>query len=266
LIYVCFKGGKKLHLIDTHAHLDSEDFDVDRDQVIQRAAVKGVKKIVNIGADLQSSKKSVKLAEKYDNIYAAVGVHPHEADTASDDVLNKIAELSQNENVAAFGEIGLDFYYDNSPRNIQKDVFLKQLLLAKDLNLPVVIHSRSAEEETLEIMDKAAPFPKGVIFHCYAYDESYVDRLIERDFYIAFGGLLTFRNTDPIREAFKKVPLDRVLFETDAPYLTPTPFRGKRNEPAYVEYVLKKAAVIRRVRERELGEITTENAERVYSI
>ncbi|RCW49941.1 MULTISPECIES: TatD family hydrolase [unclassified Halanaerobium] len=255
-----------MHLIDTHAHLDCEDFDGERDQVIQRAAEKGVNKIVNIGADLQSSRKSVELAEKYDNIYAAVGVHPHEADTVSDDILNKIAELSQNKNTAAFGEIGLDFYYDNSPRDIQQDVFLKQLLLAKDLNLPVVIHSRSAEEETLKIMDKASPFPKGVIFHCYAYDESYVDSLIERDFYIAFGGLLTFRNTDAVREAFKKVPLNRILFETDAPYLTPTPFRGKRNEPAYVEYVLKKASVVRRIREMELAKITTENAERIYNI
>ncbi|MGM0602628.1 MAG: TatD family hydrolase [Bacillota bacterium] len=255
-----------MHLIDTHAHLDSEDFDGDREQILKRAAEKGVYKIVNIGADLKSSRKSVELAEKYDSIYAAVGVHPHEADTASDEVLNEIAELTKNKKVAAFGEIGLDFYYDNSPRDIQKDVFLKQLLLAKDLNLPVVIHSRSAEEETLEILDKASPFPEGVIFHCYAYDESYVDKLIERDFYIAFGGLLTFRNTDPIREAFKKVPLNRVLFETDSPYLTPAPFRGKRNEPAYVEYVLKKAAVIRRIREGELADITTENAERIYNI
>jgi len=253
-----------LRLLDTHAHLDFDDYNKDREEVINRARDIGVEKIVNIGADLEGSRRAVKLAEKYDDIYAVVGIHPHEADTVNEKSLNEIRNLASSSKVKAIGECGLDFYYDNSPRKIQKEAFEKQLNLALELELPVVIHSREAAAETLEILDKTADFAQKLIFHCYAYGPEEIEEIIKRDYYVAFGGLITFNSAQPIRDALKKMPLDRILLETDAPYLTPSPNRGKRNEPAYLEYIVKKAAKIKGVTAEKMGRITTENAERVY--
>ena len=253
-----------MRLLDTHAHLDFDDYNKDREEVINRARDIGVEKIVNIGADLEGSRRAVKLAEKYDDIYAVVGIHPHEADTVNEKSLNEIRNLASSSKVKAIGECGLDFYYDNSPRKIQKEAFEKQLNLALELELPVVIHSREAAAETLEILDKTADFAQKLIFHCYAYGPEEIEEIIKRDYYVAFGGLITFNSAQPIRDALKKMPLDRILLETDAPYLTPSPNRGKRNEPAYLEYIVKKAAKIKGVTAEKMGRITTENAERVY--
>ncbi|MGM0498950.1 MAG: TatD family hydrolase [Bacillota bacterium] len=254
-----------MRLIDTHAHLDFDDYNRDREEVINRARKIGVEKIVNIGADLEGSRRAVKLAEKYDDIYAVVGIHPHEADTVNEKSLNEIRNLASSSKVKAIGECGLDFYYDNSPREIQKEAFEKQLNLALELELPVVIHSREAAAETLEILDKTADFKQKLIFHCYAYGPEEIEEIIDRDYYVAFGGLITFNSAQPIRDALKKMPLDRILLETDAPYLTPSPNRGKRNEPAYLKYIVKKAAEIKDVRADKLGRITTENAEKIYN-
>lgn len=253
-----------MRLIDTHAHLDFEDYIEDREEVFARAKELGVEKIVNIGADLNGSRRAVELAEKYDNIYAAVGIHPHEADTVDQDSLAVLKELASFEKVKAIGECGLDFYYDNFPREIQKKAFKKQLDLALEVELPVVIHSRSAGAETLAILDQTADFGEKLIFHCYAYGPDEIEELIKRNYYVAFGGLITFNNTQAIRDALEKVPLNKILLETDAPYLTPIPHRGKRNEPAYLEYIVKKAAEIKGISAEKMGEITTENAERVY--
>jgi TatD DNase family protein len=254
-----------LRLIDTHAHLDFDNYDQDREEVFNRAREIGVEKIVNIGADLEGSRRVVELAEKYDDVYASVGIHPHEADTVNDESLAEIKALADFPKVKAIGECGLDFYYDNSPREIQKEAFKKQLQLALELKLPVVVHSREAAAETLAILDEIADFAENLIFHCYAYGPVEIEEIIKRDYYVAFGGLITFNSAQPIRDALKKMPLDRILLETDAPYLTPAPYRGKRNEPAYLEHIVKKAAAIKGIRAEEMGKITTENAERIYN-
>lgn len=254
-----------MRLIDTHAHLDFDHYNKDREKVFERAFQLGVEKIVNIGADLAGSKRVVKLAQKYDKLYAAVGIHPHEADTVNAQTLAEIKALAALPEVKAIGECGLDFYYDNSPREIQKEAFKKQLQLALELDLPVVLHSRQAAAETLEILDQTADFADKLIFHCYAYGPAEIEEIIKRDYYVAFGGLITFNNTQPIRAALKKVPLDKILLETDAPYLTPSPNRGKRNEPANLEYILKKAAAIKGLSLEKMAQITTENAERIYN-
>jgi len=253
-----------LRLIDTHAHLDFDDFNQDREEVFNRAHKIGVEKIVNIGADLEGSRRAVELAENQDDVYASVGIHPHEADTVNEESLAEIKALAASSKVKAVGECGLDFYYDNSPRKIQKEAFRKQLDLALELELPVVVHSREAAAETLEILDQTADFADNLIFHCYAYGPDEIEAIIKRDYYVAFGGLITFKSAQPIRDALKKMPLDRILLETDAPYLTPAPHRGKRNEPAYLEHIVKKAAEIKGISAEEMGEITTENAERIY--
>jgi len=255
-----------LRLIDTHAHLDFKDYDSDRDQVLKRAKEVGVETIFNIGADLASSRRAAAIAEKYDNIYAAVGIHPHDADTLNEKTLSEIEKLAHSDKVKALGETGLDFYYDNSPREIQKNAFKKQLQLADKLNLPVVVHSRKSGEETLEVIDSVGDFSERLIFHCYAYGPKLIEKIIERDYYAAFGGLITFGSAAEIREALKKMPLDRLLLETDSPYLTPSPNRGKRNEPANLQYIVKKAAEILEVDTEELAEITSKNAEKIYKI
>jgi len=257
-------GGNNLRLIDTHAHLDFDDYNQDREEVFKRAQKIGVEKIVNIGADLEGSYRAVEQAEKHDFVYASVGIHPHEADTVNEKSLAKIKALAVSPKVKAVGECGLDFYYDNSPREIQKEAFKKQLQLALELELPMVVHSREAAAETLEILDQTADFAENLIFHCYAYGPSEIEEIIKRDYYAAFGGLITFNSAQPIRNALKKMPLDRILLETDAPYLTPAPHRGKRNEPAYLEHIVKKAAAVKGVSAEKMAEITTKNAERIY--
>lgn len=254
-----------MRLIDTHAHLDFDDYNQDREEVFKRARKIGVEKIVNIGADLEGSRRAVGLAEKHAFVYASVGIHPHEADTVNEKSLAEIKTLAASPKVKAIGECGLDFYYDNSPREIQKEAFKKQLQLALELELPVVVHSREAAVETLEILDQTADFAENLIFHCYAYGPAEIEEIIKRDYYVAFGGLITFNSAQPIRDALKKMPLARILLETDAPYLTPAPHRGRRNEPAYLEHIVKKAAAIKGVSAEKMGEITTENAERIYN-
>ena len=254
-----------MRLIDTHAHLDFNDYNQDREEMFNRAREIGVEKIVDIGADLEGSRRAVELAEKYDHVYASVGIHPHEADTVNEESLAEIRALTASPQVKAVGECGLDFYYDNSPREIQKKAFKKQLQLAVEVELPVVVHSREAAAETINILDQAPDFNQNVIFHCYAYGPKEIEEIIKRDYYVAFGGLITFNSAQPIRDALKKMPLDRILLETDAPYLTPAPHRGKRNEPAYLKHILKKAAAIKEINTEEMAKITTENAERIYN-
>jgi TatD DNase family protein len=250
---------------DTHAHLDFDRFDGDRDEVIQAAYDAGVKRIVNIGADMESSRNSVNLAKKYDFIYAAVGVHPHDAKGISEDDYNELSKLAQNEKVVAIGEIGLDYYYDNSPRKEQQEAFKKQLKLARELNLPIVIHSRDAKEDTLAILEEYAKGLEGII-HCYAYDLATAKRLIDMGFYLAFGGVITFNNAKDLREVVKEIALDKILIETDAPYLTPAPHRGKRNESKFVIHVAEKIAEIMGIDVAEVAEKTTENAKDLLGI
>ncbi|WP_018248309.1 TatD family hydrolase [Orenia marismortui] len=252
-------------LIDTHAHLDFDRFDKDRKDVIQSSYDNGIKKIINVGADMKSSYNSVELAKENDFIYASVGVHPHEAEGFSEEDYNKLKELAQHDKVVAIGEIGLDYYYDNSPRLAQQRVFRRQLQLAKEVDLPIVIHSRDAREDTLEILEEEAKDLTGVL-HCYAYDLETAKKVIDLGFYLAFGGVITFNNAKDLRRVVKEISLENILIETDAPYLTPVPYRGKRNEPSYVKEVAKKIAEIKGIDLSEVAKYTTENAKGLFGL
>ncbi|MGM0501923.1 MAG: TatD family hydrolase [Bacillota bacterium] len=252
-------------LIDTHAHLDFDRFDNDRAEVIQAAYDSGVKKIINVGADMESSRNSVDLAQDYDFIYASVGMHPHDAQDFDENKYQELKKLAQNDKVIAIGELGLDYHYDNSPREKQQEVFKKQLQLATEVNLPVVIHSRDAKEDTLKILKEHAQDLTGVM-HCYGYDVPTAKEVFELDFYLSFGGIITFNGTSAVRKMIKKLPLERIILETDAPYLTPEPHRGQRNESKYVKEVAKKMADIKNMSLKEVAEITTENAEQLFDL
>jgi TatD DNase family protein len=256
----------ELVLIDTHAHLDFGRFKRDREQVIERAVKEGVKYIVNIGADLKSSYRSVELARSNSNIFATVGIHPHDADQLDEKALQELKRLSQDENVSAIGEIGLDYHYDNSPRDIQKAAFREQLLLAKETGLPVVIHSREADEDTLKILQELHVEEIGGIMHCFGSGLEMARECLDLNLYLAFGGVITFGNAVELRKVVQEVPLERILLETDCPYLTPEPFRGRRNEPAYVKYVAEKIARLKGLTLEEIAEATTTNAKRIYGL
>ncbi|MEJ6952256.1 TatD family hydrolase [Natronospora cellulosivora (SeqCode)] len=253
-------------LIDTHAHLDFPKFNKDRVEVIAEAWDKGLSYIVNVGADMLSSKRSVVLAHEYPFIFATVGVHPHEASEVDDDALEKLKEYAQDEKVLAIGEIGLDYHYDNSPRDIQREAFKKQLLLAKELGLPVVIHSREADDDTLKILKEYYPGIKGGIMHCFGSGIEMARECLDLGLYLAFGGVITFKNAKGLRDVLKEVPLERILLETDSPYLTPAPFRGKRNEPKFIRHIAEKIAEIKECSLIEVAETTTANAIKVYNL
>ena len=222
-------------LIDSHAHLDDQKFDIDRDMIIKNLKNNGIELVINIGSDLQTSIASVSLAEKHENIYAAVGVHPHSADEVDDSTIEILKSFAKREKVVAIGEIGLDYYYDNSPRDLQRKWFKEQLKLAKQVDLPVVIHTREAAQETFDILKEAQDGSLRGVLHCYSGSAEMAAEYIKLGFYISFAGPVTFKNAKAIREVAKVVPLDKLLVETDCPYLTPEPHRGKRNEPIFVK-------------------------------
>ncbi len=252
-------------LIDSHAHLDKEQFDLDREYIIEHLEKNGIELVINVGADMESSKKSVELAEKYHNIYAAVGVHPHSAKEVSQESLEELRLLSKNEKVLAIGEIGLDYHYDNSPRDIQRKWFREQIKLARELDLPIVVHSREADEDTLEILTEEAQGLRGVM-HCFSSDRKMMEAYLDLGFYISLAGPVTFKKTDELKEVAKLVPLKKLLIETDAPYLAPSPYRGKRNEPMYVKYTAELIAKLRGLTPEDLALQTNLNTREVFGI
>lgn len=253
-------------LIDSHVHLDDRRFDNDRDRIIKGLKDDGIELVLNIGADLQTSIASVSLAEKYDNVYAVVGVHPHSAKEVDDSTLEILKSFATRDKVVAIGEIGLDFHYDNSPRDVQKKWFREQLELAKEVDLPVVIHSRSATQDTFNIIKEAQDGKLRGVLHCYSDSLEMAMEYIKLGFYISLAGPVTFNNARVPKEVAKAVPLDRLLIETDSPYLTPTPNRGKRNEPAYVRYVAAEIAELRGISFDELIKATNKNTKDLFGI
>ena len=251
-----------MKLVDTHCHLDNEKFDEDRLEVIERIK-ENLEFCVNIGYDLASSKKSLELAKEYDFIYAVIGVHPIDIAEYSEEVEKELELLGKNPKVVAIGEIGLDYHWMTEPKEVQQERFKRQLELAERLNKPVVIHTRDAMEDTVNIL-KEYPNITGVI-HCYPGSLETAKQLVDR-FYLGIGGTLTFKNSKKAVEVVKDIPLDRIVIETDCPYLTPEPFRGKRNEPIYVEYVAKKIAEIKEISVEDVTKVTTENAKKLYRI
>lgn len=254
-------------MIDSHVHLDDEAFDEDRDELIKNLNENGIEIVVNNSSDLSFSENSVKLANKYENIYASIGVHPHEAESYNDDVEKKLIELSKNKKVVAIGEIGLDYYYDNSPRDIQREVFKKQIALAAKLKKNIVIHSRDASEETFEILKEAhEKYEFVALIHCFSQSVEMMEKYLKMGDYIALGGAVTFKNSKTPKEVAKKVDLERLLLETDCPYMTPVPYRGKRNEPKYVKFTCNYIADLRQIESSELEKITAANTKRFFGI
>jgi TatD DNase family protein len=254
--------------IDSHAHIEGDEFDGDRDLVISRAHDVGVDIIVDIGnGDLagDSHSAAIALAELYPFIYTTVGVHPHEASLYGPEVEANLLDLSSHPKVIAWGEVGLDYHYDNSPREVQRQVFQRQLLLARDRKLPVSIHTREAEDDTIALLTEvwSGSGLDGVI-HCFTGTRLLAEQALEIGFYISFSGVLTFKNADELRNTAKQVPLNRLLIETDSPFLAPAPHRGERNEPAYVVETARALANLHGVSLDEIGRITSENFRRLF--
>ncbi|WP_440601824.1 TatD family hydrolase [Bacillus safensis] len=253
-------------LFDTHAHLNAEQYNEDLEQVIERAKSEKVEKIVVVGFDRPTITRAMELIEEYDFIYAAIGWHPVDAIDMTDEDLAWIKDLSQHEKVVAIGEMGLDYYWDKSPKDVQKEVFRRQIALAKEVNLPIVIHNRDATEDVVTILKEEGAAEVGGIMHCFTGSLETAKVCMDMNFYISFGGPVTFKNAKNPKEVVKEIPSNRLLIETDCPYLTPVPFRGKRNEPSYVKYIAEQIAELREISFEELAELTTKNAKKVFRI
>ena len=254
-----------LHIFDSHAHYDDEAFDEDRELVIGDIHEKGVIGVLNCGASLEGARESVKLSEKHDFIYAAVGVHPSYADVVDYKVIDDLEELTKYQKVRAIGEIGLDYYWEENPsRDVQKEAFRAQMKLAEKLNMPVIIHDRDAHADTLEIL-KEFPNVIGVI-HCFSGSVEFARECLKLGYYIGFTGVVTFKNAKKIIEVAKEVPLDRILVETDCPYMAPTPYRGKRNQSSYIIHILEKIAKIKDISIETLNNHTISNVKNLLKI
>ncbi|PVE62519.1 TatD family hydrolase [Priestia megaterium] len=253
-------------LFDTHVHLNAEQYEDDLQEVINRALEKGVQNMVVVGFDEPTIKKAIQIAETYDFIYASVGWHPVDAVDMTDEHLAWIEELAQHPKVVALGEMGLDYHWDKSPKEVQKDVFRRQIRLARKVNLPIIIHNRDATEDVVTILKEEHVEEVGGIMHCFTGSIEVAKQCMDMNMYISFGGPVTFKNAKKPKEVATELPLDKLLIETDCPYLTPHPFRGKRNEPGYVSYVAEQIAELKGITYEELAEITTANAKKLFGI
>ena len=252
-------------LFDTHAHMDDRSFDGDREELLAALPGKGISLLMNPGCSYESSLNAIALAEGYDYVYAAVGSHPDVADEVDEALIEKYRKLcSQHPRVKAIGEIGLDYHYEAIPRQIQKRAFRLQMELARELDMPVIVHEREAHEDGLKIVDEF-PSVKGV-FHCYSGSLEMAKELIKRGWYIGFTGVLTFKNARKAIEVAANIPLDRIVIETDCPYMAPVPFRGKRNDPGLGCHIANKLAELRDLTPEEAARITLENGKRLYRI
>lgn len=252
-------------MIDSHCHLDVREYRGHIDEIIENALSAGVHTIVNVGADLPSSIRSVELAEKYSCIYATAGVHPHDASTYNQEIENGLLALLRNKRVVAIGEIGLDYYRDLSPREIQKKVFRRQLELAAEYKLPVVIHTRESFLDTLNIVKEYNKNLVGGVFHCFPGTVAEAMSVIAFDFYISVGGIITFPGAK-MADVAASVPLQSILLETDSPYLSPSPFRGKTNQPAYIRYIRDRLAQLRNISAEEVERVTDKNCRKLYRL
>ena len=254
-------------LFDSHAHLNDERFDEDREELINSLKAKGVDLVLNPGACIETYKSSVELANKYDFIYAAVGVHPHDVGEMTEDDIETLRKLAlENEKVKAIGEIGLDYYYDNSPREIQKKWFKRQIELANELKLPIIIHDRDAHGDTFEIIKNTKSPEIGCVLHCYSGNVELAKEYVKMGCYISIPGTVTFKNNKKTREVAKEIPLEYLLIETDSPYMAPEPHRGKRNDPSLVQFVADKIAQQKGISYEQVCEATKENAKRFFNI
>jgi TatD DNase family protein len=257
-------------LIDTHAHLDDARYEADREAMIARARQAGVETMITIGCDLTTSRAAVTLADRYPFVYASIGVHPHEVKHIRDDWYDEFRQLAHGDKVIAYGEIGLDYHYNHSSPEEQRTRFREQIQLARELTLPIIIHTREAQDDTVRILKEERAYEIGGVFHCFSGDAWLAKDALDLGFYLSFSGILTFQSATMLREIAKTVPTDRLLIETDCPYLTPIPHRGKRNEPAYVKHVAELLATIKSndiaLTVEDMARITSENARRLFKI
>ena len=253
-------------IFDTHAHYDDDAFDTDREELLSSLSAAGIGAVVNIGASLSTTANSLALSEKYPWMYAAVGVHPYDIGELTEDGLRWLEEMSHRDKVVAVGEIGLDYHYENIDRDLQKHWFEQQLLLAGRVDKPVVIHTRDAAQDTLDMMKSDAAKGLGGIIHCFPFGAELAREYLNMGYYLGIGGVLTFKNGKKTKEAVAYAPLERIVLETDSPYLAPTPVRGKRNDSTLLKLVVKEVAQIKGVTEEEVERVTWENARRVYRL
>lgn len=251
---------------DSHAHYDDRRFDVDREILLESMKQKGVSYILNAASNIATSLECINLAENYDFIYASVGVHPHDVGDISENAMGLLADLAKNPRVVAVGEIGLDYYYDHSPREVQRYWFRRQIQLAKELDLPVIIHNRDAHADSMEIVTSEDISSIGGVFHCFSGSWEMAKKLLEMGIYISIAGPITFNNAVKSIEVVKNLPIDKLLIETDCPYLTPIPYRGKRNDSTYIRYTAEKIAEIKGITVEEVAERTMENTKRLFRI
>jgi TatD DNase family protein len=253
-------------LFDTHAHLNAEEYKEDLDEVISRALEAGVTNMVVVGFDRPTIEKAMELVDRYDFLYASVGWHPVDAIDMTEEDLVWIEELAAHPKVVALGEMGLDYHWDKSPKDIQKVVFRKQIQLARKVHLPIIIHNREATADIIEILKEEKADEVGGIMHCFSGSPETARECVNMNFYISLGGPVTFKNAKRPKEVAAEIPLDKLLIETDCPYLTPHPFRGKRNEPSYVKLVAEQIAEIKEITYEEVAEVTSKNAKKFFGI
>ena len=253
-------------IFDTHAHYDDDAFDDDRDALLAGMQEAGVEYIVNIGASMASSERSLELAKKYPFVYAAVGVHPDEVGELNEEKLLQLQEWSKHEKVKAIGEIGLDYYWDKEKHDLQKHWFMCQMELAHERKLPMIVHSREAAKDTLDMVIAAKPLELSGVIHCYSYSVEQAREYLNMGYYLGIGGVLTFKNAKKLKEVVEYVPLSQIVLETDCPYLAPVPFRGKRNDSSKLGYVAEELAAIKQMSVEDVIRITNENGKKLYGI
>lgn len=251
-------------IIDTHAHYDDESFDEDRDDLLTGMKSRGVERIVTVGADIATSKAAIELTKKYPFVYGAIGVHPSDVTELDEEKIAWLLEMSREDKIVAIGEIGLDYHYDEPLPEIQKKWFIRQLALAREAGLPVIIHSRDAAEDTLQIMLKNHAEELGGVVHCFSYSLEMAKEYVKMGFYIGLGGVCTFKNAKKVKKVAAEIPLTKIVLETDCPYLAPEPKRGKRNDSTNLIYVAREIAALRGISEEEVIRQTRENACRLY--
>lgn len=265
-VYVFLLERMKRLLFDTHVHLNAEQYKEDIEEVIERAQEADVERMVVVGFDRPTIEKAIELIEKYDFLYASVGWHPVDAIDMTDEDLVWLEELTDHPKVVALGEMGLDYHWDKSPQDIQKEVFRKQIQLAKKVKLPIIIHNREATQDIVDILKEEEAGEVGGIMHCFSGSVETARECVDMNFYISLGGPVTFKNAKKPKEVAAGIPLDKLLIETDCPYLAPHPYRGKRNEPAYVKLVAEQVAELKGISYEEVAQVTTENACKLFNI
>ena len=255
-------------IFETHGHYDDEQFDEDRERLIAEFLEKDIDKVMNVGADMQSSRNSVELAGKYPHFYAAVGVHPSEVGDLTEDDMQALKQMTlENPKVKAIGEIGLDYHFDDDPpRDVQKKWFIRQLELAQELGMPIIIHSRDAASDTMEILKDMDGGRNGGVIHCYSYSAEMAKEYVKMGYYIGIGGVVTFKNAKKLKQVVQEIPLESIVLETDCPYLAPVPYRGKRNSSLYLPYVAEEIAALKGAAAEDVVLQTEENARKLYGL